>query len=242
MSGVLNILRSSMFRFPNVSRLREALRFLSRRRHARPAPSGRHWIVWPLPLSARVPIVSGGLILAVALLASRVMMATVAREQETRSAAASRRCTSTASPPRSIRTSSHATWTNTIEVAASDHVVPPGHERAAGHGAAAGWQPVRRCVRVCPCVRAARRRSGDDPFHDASAAAAAWNDNDGFVFDSKTGTGWASRAIVRDGNHVADLYVALELKPLIAERQAASPESAGCNDIGRIGCCRTRIP
>jgi hypothetical protein len=31
--------------------------------------------------------------------------------------------------------------------------------------------------------------------------------------------GWASRAIVRKGNHVADLYVALELKPLVEERQ-----------------------
>jgi hypothetical protein len=35
-----------------------------------------------LPLSARVPIVSRGLILVVALLGSRVMMSIVAREQE----------------------------------------------------------------------------------------------------------------------------------------------------------------
>ena len=42
----------------------------------------------------------------------------------------------------------------------------------------------------------------------------------GFVFDASSGTGWASRAIIRDGNHVADLYVAVELKALLAERQS----------------------
>ena len=59
--------------------------------------------------------------------------------------------------------------------------------------------------------------NAEDPFHDAGLRERLER-GDGFVFDADTGTGWASRAIVRDGNHVADLYVALELKPLIEER------------------------
>ena len=65
--------------------------------------------------------------------------------------------------------------------------------------------------------------SGDDPLHDPTLRRQLEH-NDGFVFDSKTGTGWASRAIVRNGNHVADLYVALELKPLAGGTKGASPE------------------
>jgi signal transduction histidine kinase len=56
-----------------------------------------------------------------------------------------------------------------------------------------------------------------DPFHNAELRRRLENGN-GLVFDTDTGTGWASRAIVRNGNYVADLYVALELKPLIEER------------------------
>ena len=94
--------------------------------------------MWPLPLSARVPIVSGGLILAVALLASRVMMATVAREQES----GVRRIEAVYLDGIATTVYPHIVARNlddTIEVAAPDHVVPPGHERAAGDRAAAGW-------------------------------------------------------------------------------------------------------
>jgi signal transduction histidine kinase len=58
----------------------------------------------------------------------------------------------------------------------------------------------------------------DDPLHDADLRRQL-EQGGGFVFDETTGTGWAARAIVRDGKHVADLYVAVELKPLIEERQ-----------------------
>jgi len=63
----------------------------------------------------------------------------------------------------------------------------------------------------------------DDPLHDADLRRQL-EQGGGFVFDGKTGTGWAARAIVRDGKHVADLYVAVELKPLIEERQALRRE------------------
>jgi len=59
----------------------------------------------------------------------------------------------------------------------------------------------------------------DDPLHDADLGRRLEQEG-GFVFDEHSGTGWASRAIVRDGNHVADLFVAVELKALLAERQA----------------------
>jgi signal transduction histidine kinase len=57
-----------------------------------------------------------------------------------------------------------------------------------------------------------------DPLYDAKLRQQL-DEGNGFVFDAHTGTGWALRAIVRDDNHIADLYVALELKPLIQERQ-----------------------
>jgi hypothetical protein len=56
--------------------------------------------------------------------------------------------------------------------------------------------------------------STEDPIHDPGLGRRL----DGFVFDEDIGTGWASRDIVREGKHVADLYVALELKSLIDER------------------------
>jgi signal transduction histidine kinase len=59
----------------------------------------------------------------------------------------------------------------------------------------------------------------DDPLHDQDLGRRL-EQAGGFVFDEHSGTGWASRAIVRDGNHVADLFVAVELKALLAERQA----------------------
>ena len=62
----------------------------------------------------------------------------------------------------------------------------------------------------------------EDPFHDV-ALRQRLEQGEGFVFDADADTGWASRAIVRDGNHVADLYVALELKPLMQEQHTLQP-------------------
>jgi signal transduction histidine kinase len=59
--------------------------------------------------------------------------------------------------------------------------------------------------------------SGDDPVHDPALYRRVERGN-GFALDEATGTGWASRTIVRNGKHVADLYVALELRPLLRER------------------------
>jgi signal transduction histidine kinase len=78
--------------------------------------------------------------------------------------------------------------------------------------------------------------SAEDPFHDA-ALRRRLDEGDGLVFDTDTdtGTGWASRAIVRDGNHIADLYVALELKPLIQERQALRANLLAATVLAGIG-------
>jgi methyl-accepting chemotaxis protein len=61
--------------------------------------------------------------------------------------------------------------------------------------------------------------SNRDPFHDPDLDGQI-ELGDGFVFNEDSGMGWAKRAIVREGRHVADLYVELELKPLIQERRA----------------------
>jgi signal transduction histidine kinase len=61
--------------------------------------------------------------------------------------------------------------------------------------------------------------AAEDPYHSAGLQRRLRREN-GFVLDVGTGTGWASRAIIRNGQFVADLYVALELKPLIEERRA----------------------
>jgi hypothetical protein len=81
------------------------------------------------------------------------------------------------------------------------------------------------------------------------------SDNDlkeqgGFFFDTDTGLGWASRAIVRNGNHIADLYVALELKPLVEERRtlrrrllvATVLASLGASAIGFLIVRRMVLP
>ena len=173
--------------------------------------------MWPLPLSARVPIVSGGLILAVALLASRVMMATVAREQE--------------SGVRRIE----AVYLDGIATTVYPHIVARNLDDTIESLRRTMWfhqgMSEQRAIVLLPdgtefadvsgfahVSGPHGAASGDDPLHDPTLRRQLEH-NDGFVFDSKTGTGWASRAIVRNGNHVADLYVALELKPLLAERR-----------------------
>ena len=97
---LLNKVRKATFRYPNISQLRdsESAEFGNRsgRRFRRAAGRERVfrrrgascsavcWQQWrrPWPLTARVPIVSGALILAVAVAVSHFLMSTIAREQE----------------------------------------------------------------------------------------------------------------------------------------------------------------
>jgi signal transduction histidine kinase len=213
--GNSNLPQCSMSGFPNISRLREQRSFavaigLIRGGAAR---VGRGWrLVWPLPLSARVPIVSCGLILAVALLASRAMMATVAREQESGVGRI------------------EAVYLDGIATTVYPHIVARNFDDTIESLRRTMWfhqgMSEQRAIVLLPDgsvfadVSGPRDDAGgDDPLHD-DALRRQLEQNDGFVFDSKTGTGWASRAIVRNGNHVADIYVALDLQPLLAERRA----------------------
>jgi len=89
----------------------------------------------------------------------------------------------------------------------------------------------------------------EDPFHDGGLRQRL-EAQGGFFFDTDTGLGWASRAIVRNGDHVADLYVALELKPLVEERQilrrkllvATVLASLGASAIGFLIVRRMDLP
>ncbi len=212
--GHPNLPPHGTFGMPNESRFREVRHpsSLTRLRGvvARVAKSWRR--VWPLPLWARVPIVSGGLILAVALLGSRVMMSIVAREQEIGvrriEAVYLDGIATTVYPhvlarnlPDTIESLSRSMWFHQdMSEQRAIVLLPDGSlfaDVSGPHGDKGGVSPVHNSVLQRRLAR-----------------------NDGFVFDSKTGTGWASRAIVRNGNHVADLYVALDLKPLLAERAA----------------------
>jgi len=210
-----NVRQSSMSGFPNVSRFGELHRFSMALGLIRAIAAliGRDWRrAWLLPVWVRVPIVSGGLILAVALLASRIMMATVAREQE--------------SGVRHIE----AVYLDGIATTVYPHIVARNLADTVESLQRTMWfhqgMSEQRAIVLLPDgsefadVSGPRSAgSSDDPLHDA-ALRRQLEQNDGFVFDSKTGTGWASRAIVRDGTQVADIYVALELKPLLAERRA----------------------
>lgn len=209
-----NLLQRSMSEIPNVSRFREVRAFL-RTAYMRAAiawAAARWRLAWPLPLSARVPIVSGGLILAVALLGSHFMMSTVAREQEIGvrriEAVYLDGIATTVYPhvlarnlPDTIESLSRSMWFHQgMSEQRAIVLLPDGSlfaDVSGPHGDGSGVSPLRNSVLQRQLER-----------------------NDGFVFDSKTGTGWASRAIVRNDNHVADLYVALDLEPLLAERRA----------------------
>ncbi len=204
----------SRFGIPNISPIREDP-------HSSPAPpprgvtaqAAKGWrIVWPLPLWARVPIVSGGLILAVALLGSRVMMSIVAREQE--------------SGVRRIE----AVYLDGIATTVYPHVLARNLPDTIESLSRSMWfhqdMSEQRAIVLLPdgslfadVSGPHGDKSGVSPLHN-SALQRQLARNDGFVFNAKTGVGWASRAIVRNGNHVADLYVALDLKPLLAERAA----------------------
>src|SRR5579871_6991740 len=170
-------------------------------------PRGRPW-----PLSARVPIVSGTLILVVAIALSRMMMSSVAHEQEL-----------------GVRQIA-AVYIDGIATTVYPHVVARNLANTTEALRRTMWfhqgmREQRAIVRlpdgtVFADVSGPNGNVGpDDPLHDAHLGHRLEQEG-GFVFDEHSGTGWASRAIIRDGNHVADLFVALELKALLTERQA----------------------
>jgi signal transduction histidine kinase len=212
-----NLLRRRMFRFPNISQGPKRARISTSseqvdRANAAPTIHGA-WI-WrgPWPLTARVPIVAGALILVVAVGISRVMMASVAHEQEL-----------------GVRQVA-AVYLDGIATTIYPHVLSRNLANTTEALRRTMWfhqgmREQRAIVRlpdgsVFADVSGPNDRPGsDDPLHDA-ALRDRLERQGGFVFETSSGTGWASRAIVRDGKHVADLYVALELKALIAEREA----------------------
>jgi signal transduction histidine kinase len=170
----------------------------------------------PWPLAARVPIVSGALILAVAVVVSRVMMFSVAHEQEL-----------------GVRQIA-AVYLDGISTTVYPHVVARNLVNTTEALRRTMWfhQGMReqRAIVQLPDGTVFADVSGpngdvgaNDPLHDADLRRQL-EQGGGFVFDETTGTGWAAREIVRDGKHVADLYVAVELKPLIEERQALRRE------------------
>ena len=212
--GYPNLLRRNTSGIPNISRFREVKSSpCAAWMPAVIAWAAARWrLAWPLPLSARVPIVSGGLILAVALLGSHFMMSTVAREQEI--------------GVRRIE----AVYLDGIATTVYPHVLARNLPDTIESLSRSMWfhqgMSEQRAIVLLPdgslfadVSGPHGNRSGVSPLHNA-ALQRQLEQNDGFVFDSKTGTGWASRAIVRNGNHVADLYVALDLEPLLAERTA----------------------
>jgi hypothetical protein len=164
----------------------------------------------PWPLAARVPIVSGALILAVAIGVSRVMMVSVAHEQEL-----------------GVRQIA-AVYLDGISTTVYPHIVARNLVNTTEALRRTMWfhQGMReqRAIVQLPDGSVFADVSGpngdvgaDDPLHNADLRRQL-EQGGGFVFDEKTGTGWAARAIVRDEKHVADLYVAVELRPLIEER------------------------
>ena len=175
-------------------------------------PLSRYLMAWRelWPLTARVPIVSGALILAVAVAVSHFLMSTVTHEQELsvrRLAAVYLDGISTTVYPHVVARN----LTNTIEAL---HRTMWFHE---------SMREQRAMVRLpdgslfADVSAQQKDANAEDPIH-AAALDRRIQQGDGFVFDENTGTGWAMRAIVREGKHVADLYVGLELKPLIEER------------------------
>ena len=166
----------------------------------------------PWPLAARVPIVSGTLILVVALLLSRVMMSSVAHEQEL----GVRQIAAVYLDGIATTVYPHVVARNLINTTEALRRTMWFHQ---------GMREQRAIVRL-PDGTLFADVSGpngdgtaDDPLHDSDLRRRLELQG-GFVFDASSGTGWASRAIIRDGNHVADLYVAVELKALLADRQS----------------------
>ena len=198
------------FRLLNISRLRELIPLARLMRLIRASFHGYPHIEWPLPLSARVPIVSGALILAVSLAASHVLMSTVAREQEI----GVRRIEAVYIDGISTTVYPHVLARNLANTVEALHRTMWFHQSMS----------EQRAIICLPDGSLFADVSGPhgnlggpDPYHDSELRRRLAREH-GFLFDANTGTGWASRAIVRGDNHVADLYVALAFKPLIEER------------------------
>ncbi len=166
----------------------------------------------PWPPTALVPIVSGALILVVAIAVSDFLMSTIAHEQEL-----------------SVRRLA-AVYLDGISTTVYPHVAARNLTNTIEALNRTMWfhqsmREQRAMVRLpdgtlFADVSAKQVEAGtEDPIHDPGLDRRLER-GEGFVFDEDTGTGWARRAIVREGKHVADLFVALELKPLIEERQA----------------------
>jgi signal transduction histidine kinase len=227
-----NSVRERTFGFPNVSRFRERCRSSGWVKWA--MVTGSTWLarvptVWhrPWPLTAQVPIVSGGLILVVAIAISHVMMSTISDEQEL-----------------GVRRLA-AVYLDGISTTIYPHVFARNLANTTEALSRTMWfhqsmREQRALVRL-PDGSLFADVSGpngdskaEDPFHDAALRERLVR-GDGFVFDADSGTGWASRAIVRDGNHVADLYVALELKPLIEERHTLRRKLLAATVLAGLG-------
>jgi two-component system, OmpR family, sensor kinase len=166
----------------------------------------------PWPLTARVPIVSGALILAVAVAVSHFLMSTIAREQEL-----------------SVRRLA-AVYLDGISTTVYPHIVARNYANTVEALNRTMWfhqsmREERAMVRLPDGTLFADVSAGpndadaDDPIHDPGLGRRL-EQGGGFVFDEDTGTGWVSRDIVREGKHIADLYVAVELKSLLQERHA----------------------
>ncbi|MEA2770035.1 MAG: two-component system, NtrC family, sensor kinase [Acetobacteraceae bacterium] len=233
--GFLNGADSAAFRYPDVSQMRESKGAATGDdpigSQMSPAPNGgssdtanhRLWkyafsyrrlvTAWgrPWPLTARVPIVSGALILAVAGAVSHVLMSTVAHQQELsvrRLAAVYLDGISTTVYPHVVARN----LTNTVEAL---------NRTMWFHQSMREQRAMVRLPDGSLFAYVSARQDGansEDPIHDPGLSRRLER-GDGFVFDEDTGSGWAMRTIARDGKHVADLYVALELKPLIDERR-----------------------
>ncbi len=224
---LLNKVRRATFRYMNISQLRDSESVASGVHlaggfgkapdangifpHGASLP-GRLSAMWRRPwlLTARVPIVSGALILAVAVAVSHFLMSTIAREQEL-----------------SVRRLA-AVYLDGISTTVYPHVAARNLANTIEALNRTMWfhqsmREQRAMVRLpdgalFADVSAKPVDAGtEDPIHNPDLRRRLER-GEGFVFDEGTGTGWASRAIVREEKHVADLYVALQLKPLIEER------------------------
>jgi two-component system, OmpR family, sensor kinase len=200
---------------PNISQMRDQKVTAQSWRHGGLLGALYHGIVLvlrlPWPLIARVPVVAGTLIFIVSLAVSHGLLSTVAHEQEVgvRQLAAVYLdgISTTVYPHVAARN-----LTNTLEAL---------HRTMWFHQS----MKEQRALVVLPdgtlfadVTEQAGDPRGDDPYHDLALGRRVEHGG-GFVFDAKTGTGWAERKIVREDRYIGDLYVSLELKPLIEERR-----------------------
>ena len=207
--SLMNAWQAVMFNISNIiGRRTSPAEFATRKTHWWGHPLQRR----PWPLIARVPVVSGALILFVAIAISRVMMTSVADEQEL-----------------GVRQIA-AVYVDGIATTIYPHVVARNFPNTAEALRRTMWfhqgmREQRAIVRLPDGTVFADvsgpngNASGEDPLNDAALRSRLEKEG-GFVFDAHSATGWISRAIVRDGHHIADLYVSVELKPLLAARES----------------------